>query len=383
MSLVRKSRLAQGGLLFVVVFLISVVSVHYFSKPVVTIAVDGKVVKVRAIRQHTLGELLNYSNLGLYPEDCVDPARDTVIREGLKARITRSTPVILEIDGQVMEARSIEQSVGEALDDLSARYDLRLKASDEVNVARDVSLKKNMEIVVQRTIPVHVKVDGEERDQEIVPCTVAAALTRWGITLGELDRVSLPLENILQPGDAIQIVRVEKRKETVQTELPYQTIAQPGDFPYGLPDRIISEGSNGLQEQTVNLVLEDGQEIEREVLSQKIVKAPVVQVVARGEQTAVSRGGATIEFKRSYLMRATAYCSGTTTATGAAVRRGIVAVDPRVIPLGTRLYVEGYGESVALDTGGVILGERIDLYMPSWEEAVNWGVRNVVVYVMD
>ena len=71
------------------------------------------------------------------------------------------------------------------------------------------------------------------------------------------------------------------------------------------------------------------------------------------------------------------------TASGMRVRHGVVAVDPRVIPLGTRLYVEGYGYSIAADTGGsAISGYRIDLYMEKVADAYRWGRRTVKVYVL-
>jgi 3D (Asp-Asp-Asp) domain-containing protein len=80
---------------------------------------------------------------------------------------------------------------------------------------------------------------------------------------------------------------------------------------------------------------------------------------------------------------ATAYTwTGSRTATGTWPSRGTVAVDPRVIPLGSELYVEGYGPAVAADTGGDIKGQRIDLYMESYEEAIQFGRREVLVEVL-
>jgi 3D (Asp-Asp-Asp) domain-containing protein len=64
-------------------------------------------------------------------------------------------------------------------------------------------------------------------------------------------------------------------------------------------------------------------------------------------------------------------------------QRGTVAVDPRVIPLGTRLYVPGYGEARAEDTGGAIQGYRIDLFFPTREEALAWGRRTVEVEILE
>src|ERR1700679_3760653 len=87
-------------------------------------------------------------------------------------------------------------------------------------------------------------------------------------------------------------------------------------------------------------------------------------------------------------MIATAYtphcrdgCTGIT-AMGQRAGRGIVAVDPRVIPLGTRLYIPGYGNALAGDTGGAIVGKRIDLGMETEIEALQWGRRTVTVYVL-
>ena len=81
---------------------------------------------------------------------------------------------------------------------------------------------------------------------------------------------------------------------------------------------------------------------------------------------------------------ATAYTwTGNRTATGTWPSRGTVAVDPEVIPLGTNLYIEGYGEAVAEDTGGAIQGQIIDLYMDSYQECIEWGRRQVEVRVME
>jgi 3D (Asp-Asp-Asp) domain-containing protein len=63
--------------------------------------------------------------------------------------------------------------------------------------------------------------------------------------------------------------------------------------------------------------------------------------------------------------------------------KGVVAVDPRVIPLGTRLYIEGYGVAVAGDVGSAIKGRRIDLGFGTYAEAIRWGRRNVRVQILD
>ncbi|MDU1832123.1 MAG: 3D domain-containing protein, partial [Finegoldia magna] len=93
--------------------------------------------------------------------------------------------------------------------------------------------------------------------------------------------------------------------------------------------------------------------------------------------------------KRVFTVRSTAYTSDprenggwNVTAIGTKIRRGVIAVDPRVIPLRTRVYVEGYGFATAEDTGGAIKGNKIDIVMDTKAQSRNWGVRNVKIYIL-
>ena len=93
-------------------------------------------------------------------------------------------------------------------------------------------------------------------------------------------------------------------------------------------------------------------------------------------------------YRAVMAMEATAYLPGDgdgagITAMGIPATYGVVAVDPGIIPLGSRVYIPGYGEAIAADTGGAIYGYRIDLCMESYAEAMNFGRRVVTVYVLD
>ncbi|WP_155592543.1 3D domain-containing protein [Lysinibacillus cavernae] len=95
---------------------------------------------------------------------------------------------------------------------------------------------------------------------------------------------------------------------------------------------------------------------------------------------------------KTLTMRATAYtaycegCSGIT-ANGTDIRSNpnlkVIAVDPRIIPLGTKVWVEGYGEAIAADTGGAIKGNKIDVFIPTEGQALQWGVKTVTVKILD
>jgi 3D (Asp-Asp-Asp) domain-containing protein len=106
---------------------------------------------------------------------------------------------------------------------------------------------------------------------------------------------------------------------------------------------------------------------------------PILETVTPAPGSAATELGAATGLTRT--VEATAYCLQGTTASGSTVGPGTIATDPSYIPLGTRMYVPGYGEGVALDTGGSINGAHIDLWMASCDAAIQWGVRTVTINV--
>lgn len=98
----------------------------------------------------------------------------------------------------------------------------------------------------------------------------------------------------------------------------------------------------------------------------------------------LSRGSSgSLSSSKSISVNATAYCDSGITASGMSTRKGVIAVDPRVIPLGSKVYIDGYGYAIAADTGGAIVGNRIDLFFPSKTDAQNWGMRPVTVHILN
>ncbi|HEX5323276.1 MAG TPA: 3D domain-containing protein [Capsulimonadaceae bacterium] len=155
--------------------------------------------------------------------------------------------------------------------------------------------------------------------------------------------------------------------------------------------KLAHEGSEGVLVKTFNVTYKDGKPIRYQLISQKMVKVAMNRVLLAGIRTREARAlpsrSGVYARVRELDMVATGYSpyegSGSgRCATGIRAGYGVVAVDPRVIPLGSRLYIEGYGYAIAGDTGGAIRHNRIDLGMNSYRQANHVGRRRVHVYVL-
>lgn len=148
-------------------------------------------------------------------------------------------------------------------------------------------------------------------------------------------------------------------------------------------ERIISPGSNGLIENFFLECFRDGVLISRKLTNSRLVIKPKPVIIASGSYETVSRQGFGYTGTPQKFV-ATAYAlKGKHTAVGADTRRGIVAVDPKIIPLGSKLFIKGYGYGIAADTGEAIRGNRIDLFFESYKDALKWGRKTVDVYILE
>ena len=220
--------------------------------------------------------------------------------------------------------------------------------------------------------------------------TVEEFFKEENIALGELDRCSFPLNSPLKLGMQITITRVKEETLTERVSVPFTSRKRYTDTLRDGQLKVLTPGKNGEKVVTYHAIYKDGKVTEKQVLSRSSTPSTeeVVLVGASG-RTIASRGNELRDSGRTITLVATAYSPagngqwGMKTATpGVNCRYGIVAVDPRVIPLGTRLYVPGYGNCVALDTGGAIKGNRIDLFYPTEHQASDYGRKRVTVTIL-
>ena len=180
--------------------------------------------------------------------------------------------------------------------------------------------------------------------------------------------------------------RVERRAIEPQTIHQLSLSLVPGR------SALLSPGRSGLIEQWVSYAQRDGGPVHRKVVWSHVIRAPRPRVVAEGIGGSALSNFAAHGIKQmaymarsALLMLATAYTADSAggsgmTAIGKRAGFGIVAVDPRIIPLGTRLFIPGYGFAIAGDTGGDIVGHRIDLGFDTDRDAMLFGRRSVTVY---
>ncbi len=199
-------------------------------------------------------------------------------------------------------------------------------------------------------------------------------------------------------GMTVSLKAVKEETYVVQEEIPFSVVEQKTEDLYEGETKIAQEGCVGIQENTMKNVYVGDELTDNFCIERKVAVEPIDQIVLVGtkKKEAEQTTGGTImgsEYTKVVTMNATAYCpcaacngqwAGRPSALGLKVEKGVVAVDPSFIPLGTKLYVEGYGYCIAGDTGGAIKGNRIDLCYNSHSEALNsgWGHTNVKVYIL-
>jgi len=264
---------------------------------------------------------------------------------------------------------------------------------DFVSPSADTPLSDRMTIVYRAAVPVTILTSNQRRGAMSSAQDVGALLEEQGIRLASTDEVQPSLADPIPANGIVRITRVLTWEKSEQRSIAEQTIHRLDFSMTPGTTRIVSKGSPGLREVMVSFVQRDGGSIKAKVLDSHVIRKAHPRIVAEGvgEYEAFARMADRGVERTAYIaasamqMIATAYtagcygCSGIT-AIGRPAGHGIVAVDPRVIPLGTRLYIPGYGFALAGDTGGAIRGFRIDLGFNSLRDALLFGRREVTVY---
>ncbi len=305
----------------------------------------------------------------------------------------KKSSVTLVVDGDMSRLKTETVDVAALLEQAG----VSVSDGDIVNPPLDSPIEDGMTVTVRHATHVTLLLSGDSLDLTVIGSTVADVLVFVGLDPESGLSVNPPIGTPLEPGMTITTTDMFLRVVQEEVEIPFETeTVNDPDLFVGTRE-VRTEGVAGRMLRIWEVVVIDGSEGGRVLKAERVVERPVSEVIVVGTRRArrqilVSRGSvreipSAPESGRRLSVIASAYTPGVgcgyTTATGAKAGYGIVAVDPSVIPLGTKLYIPGYGYGVAADTGGSIKGDRIDLCFDSLSEALAWGRRTVTIIIVE
>ncbi len=413
-----RSKSVYSAFSVMVVTIFSTWAVFDGMKTEVVFAADGQEQTVKTDTD-TVGELLDDLGIEVGKHDELSHGEKTTIEDGMKIELDSADKILLTIDGKTEEYHTTAKTVGEFFREES----LTFSKHDEISHTNIEILRDNIEIEVEKAFPVTVKDGNEEKELWTTGGTVNELLEANDISVKKKDKVKPGLDKQVKKDMEVSIVQIKTDEEEVEESIPFETEEEDDDSLEKGETRTVTEGKKGTLLKTFEITYENGKEANREVVDEEVIEEEQNEIIAIGtkevaveevtsndkaktatkknnerpssksEDKSESSSSAEPSSSKVLTMEATAYgpdcagCSGVS-ATGMNLKSSptpkVIAVDPSVIPLGSRVWVEGYGEAIAGDTGGAINGNKIDVLFPTEAEAASsWGRRTVQVKILD
>lgn len=299
--------------------------------------------------------------------------------------------VTLSVDGRRYEWKTTSSTVAKALQEKQ----VVLREGDEVKPFLTETIKENTRIEVIRAFRVRIIAANKSIDFMTIARPVKEVLKKAEIGFDNDDIIEPDLDTLVGPDEKIRIVDVRSEKIAKQIAIhPETEYRSDKNLERGVK-KTVRSGKTGLAEHQIQMTYHDGVLAKKVTLERKIIIPVVNEIVAVGTKPIVrtlvtSRGS--YRYTEAKVMEATAYYPGPEscgkwadgyTYTGKKAGYGVVAVDPKVIRLGTKLYIEGYGKAEAADIGGAIKGNKIDLCYETYKEALRFGRKKIKVYILE
>lgn len=358
------------------------------TKDTVTLSLNGE---KQVIRTHanTVADILEDYDVEVNKYDDLSPSMETAVKDNMQIAWKKAIPVEIVVNDQSKKVWTTEENVA----DLFNTEEIQINEHDKVNPGLDAKLTKDMEIVVGKAFQLTLNNGGKEQQVWSTSTTVADFLKGQEITLNEMDRVQPAMEEKITANSVVNVIRVEKVTDVVEEPVAYAVVKKKDNSINKGKEKVLNAGEKGKIAKHYEVVFENGKEVARKLINTETLKESKDRVVAVGTKEIVrqvSRGEGTVA-KEFYVSATayTAYCNGCSgfTSTGINLRANpnikVIAVDPSVIPLGTKVYVEGYGYAVAADKGSSIKGDKIDVFFSEKSQAYRWGRKKVKIQILD
>ncbi len=311
------------------------------------------------------------------------------------------------------------------VDEFLQEQGIVIEADDVLNAKPMDKLYRDQVIMVAKSKMVEIHIDGTVRFEKVISKTVGESLEGTELGIIDTDIINPQRDTLVKEHMVITVDRVRITEETAEYDIPYEAIKEYDGNLYVGKTTVKQYGVPGKKREVYRTTTVNGAEASKELVTSEIIKEPINEIVITGtkqnpevmkkkqglanssnsfkgskdEIVAASKdSGKGFSYSRVLTVTATAYdpspatnAGYSKTAYGLTPQYGVVAVDPRVIPLGTRLYIESsdggaswvYGYCIAGDTGGAIKGNKVDLCYNTRAECIQFGRRSATVYVLD
>ncbi|MGC9248086.1 ubiquitin-like domain-containing protein [Listeria ivanovii] len=406
MTMENSSNVAQSSKwklpIMIAGFVIVVALVFYFvfegTKNDITIVNAGEKIESRT-HAKTVSAALDEAGIKVSEHDEIAPGKNAEIKDGMEIKYLPARQITINDNGTKKNVWSTKVDVADLLKD----ENITTRPHDVLNVALDDKLKDGLEINIDRAIQLSLQ-NGEKKDTVWTTKTqVGDLLAEKNIKLDKEDRVSPAKDSNLKEKMTVQVTYVDSKADKKKEQIKFNTVYKEDDSLNQGVEKVVQEGKTGEKIVEYKVTFENGKEKKRDIIKENVTVAKSDKVVVRGtkakpvvsqianatsaKKAASSNTSSTPSGGKTLTMESTAYSGGGTTATGINLSANpgmkVVAVDPSVIPLGSRVWVEGYGEAIAGDTGGAIKGNIVDVYFPNESSCYSWGRRTVTVKVLN
>ena len=363
----------------------------------VNVFADGQVIPVKTSARNP-DSIVAQTGITVGEDDLVDKSSFRVgsdAKDGNAIIVYRAVPVTFYEKGKKVMRVNAAGTVADALE----KAGIDMEGADTTDLDPDTLLKKNMKINILRSFKIQLVVGGVRRTVDYAAGTVGDLLKRVNVDVGKYDVVKPGLSETLKRGSKVVVKRVSYETREEEKVIKYGTqTKETGILAQGVK-RVARQGRDGTKTVTYEDKIVNGKVVSSKKVGEVVnVKAvdKVMVIGTRGATNVVTSNiqgsGAPTSYLKTFHGPATAYTAkaGAKTASGAVARRGLVAVNPKQIPYGSKLYIVAddgtvYGYCTAADTGGFVTngsGTLVDLYMDSYGECTQWGKRNVTIYVI-
>ena len=381
--------------------------VYESMKKEVTVVADEEEFHTNTMAK-TVEDVLNELGLEKDAHDYLSEDLTKEVEDGMEIELDYANEVVVTVDDETETYHTLADTADEFLEEenieISEHDHLSFELEEELSDGRHLAISKAFEVVIND--------GGEKKTVMTTGQTIQSLLAKEGIKLTDHDQLNMEPTKKLDSEETITITRVDKERKTYDEIIPYHTKTENDDSLEKGKTRVVQQGKEGKKVQTFEITYKNGEEVSRELVKEEITEESQSRVVAQGtkeppkrtvakkssnvqQTSAKSESKSKIETKdtkqetgKTMVVQATAYSTnnpslGTHTATGIDLRSNpkVIAVDPNVIPLGSKVWVEGYGTAIAGDTGGAINGKKIDIHFSSYEKARSFGRKTVRINV--